>query len=128
MVIVAIESHLGALYMQISTIGLDIAKNVFQVHGIDAAEKVVVRKRLRRRQVLEFFKALPRCLIGMEAATAVLTVGIGMAVRALRTQRLLGHGRALHFGFACRRLVASCVATRRPGVNAAHSGCGWLVG
>ena len=57
--------------MQISTIGLDIAKNVFQVHGIDAAEKVVVRKRLRRRQVLEFFKALPRCLIGMEAcATA----------------------------------------------------------
>ena len=47
--------------MQISTIGLDIAKNVFQVHGIDAAEKVVVRKRFRRRQVLEFFKALPPC-------------------------------------------------------------------
>src|SRR5262249_55119501 len=44
---------------------------VFQVHGIDVAEKVVVRKRLRRRQVLEFFKALPPCLIGMEAcATA----------------------------------------------------------
>src|SRR5215467_7329522 len=57
--------------MQISTIGLDIAKNVFQVHGIVAAEKVVVRKRLRRRQVLEFFKALPPCVIGMEAcATA----------------------------------------------------------
>jgi transposase len=52
--------------MQISTIGLDIAKNVFQVHGIEAAEKVVVRKRLRRRQVLEFFKALPPCLIGLE--------------------------------------------------------------
>jgi transposase len=46
--------------MQITTIGLDIAKNVFQVHGIDAAEKVVVRKQLRRRQVLEFFKALRR--------------------------------------------------------------------
>jgi transposase len=70
-VIVAIESHQGALHMQISTIGLDIAKNVFQVHGIDAVEKVVVRKRLRRRHVLEFFKALPPCLIGMEAcATA----------------------------------------------------------
>src|SRR5262245_41913059 len=70
-VIVAIESHQGALHMQISTIGLDIAKNVFQVHGIDAAEKVVVRKRLRRRQVLEFFKTVPPCLIGMEAcATA----------------------------------------------------------
>jgi transposase len=70
-VIVAIESHQGALDMQVTTIGLDIAKNVFQVHGIDAAEKVVVRKQLRRRQVLEFFKALPPCLIGMEAcATA----------------------------------------------------------
>ena len=57
--------------MQITTIGLDIAKNVFQVHGIDAAEKVVVRKQLRRSQVLAFFKALSPCLIGMEAcATA----------------------------------------------------------
>ena len=42
--------------MQITTIGLDIAKNVFQVHGIVAAEKVVVLKRLRRRQVLESSK------------------------------------------------------------------------
>src|ERR1700720_289812 len=57
--------------MQVTTIGLDIAKNVFQVHAIDAAEKVVVRKQLRRSQVLEFFEALPACLIGMEAcATA----------------------------------------------------------
>jgi transposase len=70
-VIVAIESHQGALNMQIATIGLDIAKNVFQVHGIDAAEKVVVRKQLRRSQVLAFFKALPSCLVGLEAcATA----------------------------------------------------------
>src|SRR6266480_842090 len=61
----------GAVQMQVTTIGLDIAKNVFQVHGIDAAEKVVVRKQLRRSQVLAFFKALPPCLIGMEAcATA----------------------------------------------------------
>jgi transposase len=57
--------------MQITTIGLDIAKNVFQVHGIDAKEKMVVRKQLRRSQVIAFFKALPPCLIGMEAcATA----------------------------------------------------------
>src|SRR4051794_4378907 len=57
--------------MQISTIGLDIAKNVFQVHGIDAAEKVVVRKQLRRGQVLKFFASLRPCLVGMEAcATA----------------------------------------------------------
>jgi transposase len=70
-VIVAIETHQGAVHMQITTIGLDIAKNVFQIHGIDAAEKIVVRKQLQRSQVLEFFKALPPCLIGMEAcATA----------------------------------------------------------
>ena len=55
--------------MQITTIGPDIAKNVFQVHGIDAVEKVVVRKQLRRSQVLAFFKGLPACLIGMEACT-----------------------------------------------------------
>ena len=57
--------------MQITTIGLDIAKNVFQVHGVDAAEKVVVRKPLRRGQVMKFFAALPPCLVGIEAcATA----------------------------------------------------------
>jgi transposase len=57
--------------MQITTIGFDLAKNVFQVHGIDAVEKVVVRKQLRRAQVTKFFVALPPCLIGMEAcATA----------------------------------------------------------
>ena len=57
--------------MHITTIGLDIAKNVFQVHGIDAAENVVVRKQLRRSQVLKFFSSLQPCLVGMEAcATA----------------------------------------------------------
>jgi transposase len=57
--------------MQITTIGLDIAKNVFQVHGIDANEKVVVRRQLRRSQVMAFFVALRPCRIGMEAcATA----------------------------------------------------------
>jgi transposase len=70
-VIVIDESHEGTVHMQMTTIGLDIAKNVFQVHGIDAAEKVVIRKQLRRSQVLAFFKALPPCLVGMEAcATA----------------------------------------------------------
>src|ERR1700738_1373519 len=53
--------------MQITTIGLDIAQNVFQVHGIDATENVVVRKQLRRGQVLKFFAALQPCLVGMEA-------------------------------------------------------------
>jgi len=57
--------------MQITIIGLDIAKNVFQVHCIDAAEKVIVRKQLRRGQMMKFFEGLPPCLVGMEAcATA----------------------------------------------------------
>jgi len=57
--------------MQITTIGLDIAKNVFQVHGIDGDEKVVVRKQLRRSQVMRFFQELAPCLVGLEAcATA----------------------------------------------------------
>src|SRR5712672_513484 len=53
--------------MQITTIGLDIAKNMFQIHGIDAAEEVIVRKQLRRGQVMAFFEALAPCLVGMEA-------------------------------------------------------------
>lgn len=53
--------------MEISTIGLDLAKSVFQVHGIDAAGRVVVRKALRRSQVLPFFTKLPPCLVGLEA-------------------------------------------------------------
>lgn len=53
--------------MKITTIGLDLAKNVFQVHGVDARGKVVVRKQLKRAQVLPFFANLPACLIGMEA-------------------------------------------------------------
>ena len=57
--------------MQITTIGLDLAKHVFQVHGVDAAGNVLVRKRLRRSQMTAFFARLPRCLVGMEAcATA----------------------------------------------------------
>ena len=57
--------------MQVSTIGIDIAKNVFQVHGVDAAGKVVIVRQLRRKQVLEYFAKLSPCLVGMEAcATA----------------------------------------------------------
>lgn len=56
---------------QVSTIGLDLAKNVFQVHGIDAQGKVLVRRALRRGEVLPYFTKLSPCLVGMEAcATA----------------------------------------------------------
>ena len=53
--------------MQITTIGLDLAKSVFQVHGVDAEGKVAVRRKLRRAQIRQFFAGLAPCLIGMEA-------------------------------------------------------------
>lgn len=52
---------------EITTVGLDLAKNVFQVHAVDAAGAPVVRRQLRRTQVLLFFSRLRSCLIGMEA-------------------------------------------------------------
>jgi transposase len=56
---------------EITTIGLDLAKHVFQVHGVDARGATVLRKRLRRGQVLGFFSRIPRCVVGLEAcATA----------------------------------------------------------
>ena len=57
--------------MQVTTIGLDLAKHWFQVHGVDASGAVAIRKKLRRSEVLGFFQSLPPCLVGMEAcATA----------------------------------------------------------
>jgi transposase len=52
--------------MKITTIGIDLAKNVFQVHGVDERGKNVLRKQLRRSQMALFFANLPSCLIGME--------------------------------------------------------------
>jgi transposase len=54
----------------ITTIGLDIAKSIFQVHGIDAAGQVVMRRQLKRRYILKFFEKLPPCLVGIEACAS----------------------------------------------------------
>jgi len=54
----------------VTTIGFDIAKSVFQVHGVDAAGKVVIRRQLKRRYVLAFFQKLPSCLVGIEACAS----------------------------------------------------------
>src|SRR6516162_3253961 len=54
----------------VMTVGLDIAKSVFQIHGVDAAGNVIVRRQLKRRYVLPFFQKLPACLIGMEACAS----------------------------------------------------------
>src|SRR6056300_271291 len=53
--------------MNVTTIGIDLAKSVFQLHGVDAQGKVVFRKKLRRSAVLDFLRDLPPCLIGLEA-------------------------------------------------------------
>src|SRR5471030_3460897 len=57
----------GASIMKITTAGIDLAKNVFQVHGVDAQGKVVLRKKLDRSKMVEYFVKLAPCLIGMEA-------------------------------------------------------------
>jgi transposase len=72
--------------MQVATMGLDIAKRVFQVHGVDAAGAVVVRRKLRRAELLQFFARLALCLIGIEACAtahhwAREFVGLGHQVR-----------------------------------------------
>src|SRR6201985_2286663 len=54
----------------ITTIGLDIAKSIFQVHGVDAAGQVVIRRQLKRRYVLAFFQKLPPCQIGIETCAS----------------------------------------------------------
>src|SRR5215472_5845842 len=76
---------------EVTTIGLDLAKHVFQVHGVDASGAVVLRKRLRRCQVVAFFASLPRCVVGLEAcATAHYWArelqSVGHAVRLMPAQ------------------------------------------
>lgn len=69
--------------MEITTVGIDLAKNVFQVHGVSKHGKAVLRKQLRRHQVAAFFANLPPCLIGMEAC--------GSAHHWARTLQAHGH-------------------------------------
>src|SRR5476649_1281741 len=54
-------------FSEVTTVGLDLAKHIFQVHGVDASGRVVVAKSIRRSKLLEFFASLPRCLVGLEA-------------------------------------------------------------
>ena len=69
--------------MEITTIGLDIAKRVFQAHGADATGKAVLRRKLQRAEVLTFFASLPPCLVGIEACST--------AHHWAREIRALGH-------------------------------------
>ena len=71
---------------EVSTIGLDLAKNVFQAHGANASGAVVFRKKLRRDRVLKFLAAQPACTVPMEACASSGTVrnlvrGAGFSIR-----------------------------------------------
>jgi hypothetical protein len=69
----------------ITTIGVDIAKSVFQLHGVDAAGQVVIRRQLKRDYVLAFFQRLPPCLVGIERDDpAAETIAIHNSARRLR--------------------------------------------
>ncbi len=73
---------------EVIPIGLDTAKNVFQVHGVDYAGDVVIRRQLRRRRVRPFFKKLPGCLVGIEACATAhhwgrQLIGLGHEVKLM---------------------------------------------
>ncbi len=71
------------MQQNIVTVGVDLAKTVFQIHAISAEGKVLVRRQLRRAEVLKFFAAMPPCLVGMEACASAHHWG--------REIRALGH-------------------------------------
>ena len=100
---------------EITTVGLDLAKNVFQVHGVDAEGTTVLRKQLRRAQVLAFFSRLPRCLVGMEACAT--------AHYWARELRALGHEVAADAG-AIREGLRQAEQERRCGCGSdLRGGC-----
>jgi transposase len=101
----------------ITTIGLDLAKHVFQVHGVDAEGATVVRKQLRRGQVVAFFAGLPACLVGLEAcATAHYWArelrAVGHEVRLMRAQYVKAYVKRNKNDAADAEAI--CEAVRRP--------------
>src|SRR6184192_3002892 len=102
---------------EITTIGLDLAKHVFQLHGVDAEGTTVLRKRLRRGQVLAFFSRLPRCMVGLEAcATAQYWArelgALGHEVRLMPAQYVKAYVKRNKNDAADAEAI--CEAVRRP--------------
>jgi len=102
--------------MQIARIGLDLAKYVFEIHGIDAQGKTVVRKTLRRHAVSTFFANLPPCLVGMEASNgahfwAQALSDLGHDVRLISPQFVTPYVKSNKND----RTEAICEAVGRPG-------------
>ena len=106
--------------MQITTIGLDTAKNLFQVHGADAQGRPVLKRKLARGKVLEFFATLPRCLVGLEACAAAhywareLTK-LGHEVRLMPPQYVRAYVKTNKHDAADAE--ACCEAVTRPGMR-----------
>jgi len=106
--------------MQITTIGIDLAKNVFQVHGIDGHGKVVMARRLRRKQVIDFFGKIPSCLVGMEACAtshhwARELTGLGHTVRLVPPSYVKGYVKRSKNDAA--DAAAICEAVTRPSMR-----------
>jgi len=102
---------------EITTIGLDLAKHVFQVHGVDADGTTVLRKQLRRSQVLAFFSRLPSCLVGLEACATAHYWGrelaaLGHEVRLMPAQYVKAYVKRNKNDAA--DAAAICEAVRRP--------------
>lgn len=105
---------------EITTVGLDLAKQVFQVHAVDAAGSVMLRKVLRRGQVLTFFAGLPPCLIGMEACATAHFWGrelaaLGHEVRLMPPQYVKAYVRRQKNDAA--DAAAICEAVGRPSMR-----------
>ena len=106
--------------MQLTTIGLDLAKHVFQVHGVDAAGNIVLRRRLRRGQMITFFAGLAPCLVGIEAcATAHFwareLTALGHDVRLMPAQYVKAYVKRGKNDAA--DAVAICEAVSRPSMR-----------
>ena len=97
--------------MKIATVGLDLAKSVFQIHGVDGRDKAVLRKQLKRSEVVKFFAHLPQCLIGMEAC--------GSAHYWARKLTALGH----EIRLMAPRFVKPYVKTNKNDRNDAEAIC-----
>ena len=106
--------------MQIATIGLDIAKRMVQVHGVDERGRAVLKRRLARHKVLEFFANLPRCLIGLEACGgahfwARELAKLGHEVRPMAPQYVKPYVKTNKHDAADAE--ACCEAVQRPGMR-----------
>jgi transposase len=115
-----ITDETGATEMKLTTVGIDLAKSVFQVHGVDEHGKAMVRKQLRRNQVLAFFARQERCLIGLEACAgahywARELTAFGHAVRLIAPQFVKPYVKANKTDAADAEAI--CEAVTRPNMR-----------